>query len=312
MTATTSRDTDRRDAGLDIDPRDAVPDADRRKVTSGADRRDAAPGEVTGVPTAVRPDGGRSGAEAEVVVRALLTRLADLPADSPDRQRVRDRLIELHLPLAEYLARRFRNRGEPLDDLVQVANLALVKSVDGYDPGRGTGFGSYAVPMILGELKRHFRDKGWDIRVPRRVQELRMEITRTTGELAQRLGHSPTVADLAVHLGIREEDVVEGLDSAHAYRTLSLQTPLQGQEPNATELADLMGEVDRRLERVEDRESLRPLIARLPRREQRIIALRFFGNMTQCQIAAELGISQMHVSRLLAHALRELRSGLLS
>jgi RNA polymerase sigma-B factor len=259
-----------------------------------------------------RTDGAsRPGSEAESVARSLLALLADLPADSPDRGRVRDRIIEHYLPLAAYLARRFRNRGEQLDDLVQVANLGLIKSVDGYDAGHGTAFSSYAIPMILGELKRHFRDKGWDIRVPRRVQELRLEITRATGDLAQRLGRSPTVADLAEHLGVREEDIVEGLDSAHAYRALSLQSPAPGDE-SGTELADLMGTVDRQLEQVEDREALRPLIARLPQREQRIIALRFFGNMTQSQIAADLGISQMHVSRLLSHALGVLRRGLLS
>jgi RNA polymerase sigma-B factor len=259
-----------------------------------------------------RTDGAtRPGSEAESVAQSLLALLADLPADSPDHGRVRDRIIEHYLPLATYLARRFRNRGEQLDDLVQVANLGLIKSVDGYDAGHGTAFSSYAIPMILGELKRHFRDKGWDIRVPRRIQELRLEITRATGDLAQRLGRSPTVADLAEHLGVREEDIVEGLDSAHAYRALSLQSPAPGDE-SSTGLADLMGTVDRQMEQVEDREALRPLIARLPQREQRIIALRFFGNMTQSQIAADLGISQMHVSRLLSHALGVLRRGLLS
>jgi RNA polymerase sigma-B factor len=247
--------------------------------------------------------------EIDAAARALLTLLADLPDDSPDRPRVRGRLIELHLPLAEYLARRFRNRGEPQDDLVQVANLGLIKSVDGYDPTRGAAFTSYAIPMIVGELKRHFRDKGWDVRVPRRLQELRLEITKATGDLAQQLSRSPTVADIAEHLGVREEDVIEGLDSGHAYRALSLQAPVAGEEPT-TELVDLLGGPDPDMETVEDREALRPLIARLPRREQRIIAMRFFGNMTQSQIAGELGISQMHVSRLLAHSLSVLREGL--
>lgn len=248
--------------------------------------------------------------ETDAVARALLVQLADLDPDCPDRPRIRARLIEMYVPLAEYLARRFRNRGEPLDDLIQVANLGLIKSVDGFDPNRGTAFTSYAIPMIVGELKRHFRDKGWDVRVPRRLQELRLEITKASGDLAQQLGRSPTVADLAEHLNVSEEDIIEGLDSAHAYRALSLHAPVAGEEAT-TELVDLIGEVDRDMENVEDREALRPLIAKLPVREQRIIAMRFFGNMTQSQIAAELGISQMHVSRLLSHALGVLRHGLL-
>jgi RNA polymerase sigma-B factor len=275
-------------------------------------RRRVAPDEIVTAPAAPRPDEHlRTGADTDATGRALLTLLADLPRGTPDHTRLRERLIEIYLPLAEYLAGRFRDRGEPLDDLVQVANLALIKSVDGFDVDRGAAFGSYAIPMILGELKRHFRDKGWDVRVPRRVQELRLEVTKAIGHLAQRLGRSPTVADLAAYLGVREEDVVEGLDSANAYRALSLQAPLAGHEPH-TELAELMGDVDHQLEWVEDREALRPLIAKLPRRERRIIALRFFGNMTQSQIATELGISQMHVSRLLSHALAVLRNGLLA
>jgi len=251
----------------------------------------------------------RTGKETGGAAAALVTLLADLPADSPDRPRVRERVIELYLPLAEYLARRFRNRGEPTDDLVQVANLGLIKSVDGYDPARGAAFTSYAIPMIVGELKRHFRDKGWDVRVPRRLQELRLEITKAGADLAQQLGRSPTVADIATYLGVHEDDVIEGLDSGHAYRALSLQAPVQGDEAGS-ELGDLLGEVDPDMQGVEDREALRPLLARLPVREQRIIAMRFFGNLTQSQIAAELGISQMHVSRLLAHALGVLRVGL--
>jgi RNA polymerase sigma-B factor len=253
----------------------------------------------------------RTGRETDAAARALLTLLADLPTDSPDRARVRERLIEMYLPLAEYLARRFRNRGEQLDDLTQVANLGLIKSVDGYDVTRGAAFTSYAIPMIVGELKRHFRDKGWDVRVPRRLQELRLEITKATSDLAQQLGRSPTVSDLAVHLGVSEEEIIEGLDSSHAYRALSLHAPVAGDEAT-TELVDLLGDVDRDMENVEDREALRPLIAKLPVREQKIIAMRFFGNMTQSQIAAELGISQMHVSRLLSHALGVLREGLLN
>jgi RNA polymerase sigma-B factor len=166
--------------------------------------------------------------------------------------------------------------------------------------------------MIVGELKRHFRDKGWDVRVPRRLQELRLEITKVSGELAQDLGRSPTVADLAVRLNVSEEDIIEGLDCGQAYRAMSLDAPVGGEggDTGQNGLVDLLGDVDHDLENIENREALRPLIARLPRREQKIIAMRFFGNMTQSQIAAELGISQMHVSRLLAQALRALREAL--
>ncbi len=249
--------------------------------------------------------------DAEVEARALLQVLPGLPAGSPARDRARARLIELYIPLAEYLARRFRNRGEPLDDLTQVASVGLIKSVDGFDPTRGAAFTSYAIPMIVGELKRHFRDKGWDVRVPRRLQELRLEISKVSGDLAQDLGRSPTVADLAGKLGVSEEEIIEGIESGHAYRALSINAPANGDEAGA-ELADLLGTVDRDLEAVDDRESMRPLIAQLPEREQRIIAMRFFGNMTQTQIADRLGISQMHVSRLLAHALTHLRGALVT
>jgi RNA polymerase sigma-B factor len=253
----------------------------------------------------------RTNRETDAAARSLLSLMADLPA-GPDRERVRGRLIELYIPLAEYLARRFRNRGEQLDDLVQVANLGLIKSVDGYDADRGAAFTSYAIPMIVGELKRHFRDKGWDVRVPRRLQELRLEITKISGDLAQTLGRSPTVADLAARLEVSEEEIIEGLDCGQAYRAMSLDAPVGGDSADAGQngLVDLLGDVDHDMENVENREALRPLIARLPAREQKIIAMRFFGNLTQSQIAAELGISQMHVSRLLAQALRALREGL--
>ena len=251
----------------------------------------------------------RPAKDGDAAAKALLALMAELPAGSPDRPRVRQRLIEAYMPLAEHLARRFRNRGEPLDDLVQMACLALVKSVDGYDHSRGAAFTSYAIPMILGELKRHFRDKGWNVRVPRRLQELRLDIGKAGADLAQQLGHSPTVAELAGHLGVSEDEVIEAMESGHAYRALSLHAPVAGEEAT-TELVDLLGDIDHDLENVEDREALRPLIAALPVREQKIIAMRFFGNMTQSQIAAELGISQMHVSRLLSHALGVLREGL--
>jgi RNA polymerase sigma-B factor len=249
---------------------------------------------------------------ADAAALSLLSLLQDLPAGSPDRQRVRDRIIEMYLPLARYLAQRFRNRGEPTDDLVQVANLALVKAVDGFDPSRGVPFTGYAIPVMSGELKRHFRDKCWDIRVPRRTQELRLQINHVTDELTHALGRSPTVADLAARLGASEEEIIEGLDAGHAYRTLSLDAPTGGDGDGTTALGDLIGGADADLEQVELRETLRPLLATLPERLQQIVTMRFFGNLTQLQIAAELGLSQMHISRLLREALTRLHRGLLA
>jgi RNA polymerase sigma-B factor len=224
---------------------------------------------------------------------------------------VRDELVRMHLPLVEYLARRFRNRGEPLEDLVQVATIGLIKSIDRFDLERGVEFSTYATPTIVGEIKRHFRDKGWAIRVPRRLQELKLSLAKATGELSQTLGRSPTVAELATHLGLQEEDILEGLESANAYSAVSLDAT-DSSDDDSPAVSDSLGMVDEALEGVEYRESLKPLLDKLPAREKKILVLRFFGNMTQSQIAAELGISQMHVSRLLARTLSQLREGLLS
>ena len=241
--------------------------------------------------------------------RELFQRISELPAGSPERERIRGQLVELHLPLVEYLARRFRNRGEWLDDLTQVATIGLIKSIDRFDLERGVEFSTYATPTIVGEIKRHFRDKGWAVRVPRRLQELKLSLTKAIGELAQREGRAPTVSELAAHLQMSEEEVLEGLESANAYSTVSLDAPDSGDE-DAPAVADSLGIVDEALEGVEYRESLKPLLERLPPREKKILLLRFFGNLTQSQIAAELGISQMHVSRLLARTLTQLRDGL--
>ncbi len=243
--------------------------------------------------------------------RELFERLAGLPDGDEQRLRIRGELVELHLPLVEYLARRFRNRGEWLDDLTQVATIGLIKSIDRFDLGRGVEFSTYATPTIVGEIKRHFRDKGWAVRVPRRLQELKLALTKAISDLAQRLGRAPTVAELAAHLQMSEEEVLEGLESANAYSTVSLDAPDSGDD-DAPAVAESLGMLDDALEGVEYRESLKPLLEQLPPREKRILLLRFFGNMTQSQIATELGISQMHVSRLLARTLAQLREGLTS
>ncbi|WP_310962604.1 RNA polymerase sigma factor SigF [Nocardioides terrisoli] len=223
------------------------------------------------------------------------------------RLECRDALVRLHLPLVDHCARRFLNRGEPLDDLVQVGTIGLIKSVDRFDAGRGVEFSTYATPTIIGEIKRHFRDKGWAIRVPRRLQELRLAIGGVTGDLSQLLGRSPTPAEIAERLGTTVEEVLEGLESANAYSTLSLDA---GESEGPGPILDSIGEVDDSLEHIEIRESIRPLLVVLPEREKRILLLRFFHGMTQSQIADEIGVSQMHVSRLLNRTLTRLRDQL--
>jgi RNA polymerase sigma-B factor len=225
------------------------------------------------------------------------------------RAATREELVRLHQPLVEHCARRFRNRGEPLEDLVQVGAIGLLKAIDRFDAARGVEFSTYATPTILGEIKRHFRDKGWAIRVPRRLQELRMQITAATAELTQRLGRSPTAPELAAAIGCSVEEIVEGLESGHAYATLSLDAGDDAEDGAATML-DSIGIDDANLAHIDLRESIRPLLEQLGHREKRILLLRFFRNMTQSQIAEEIGVSQMHVSRLLARTLAQLREGL--
>ncbi len=242
--------------------------------------------------------------------RELFERLAAAAPDTGEHQVVRDELVELHLPLVEHLARRFAGRGEPLDDLVQVGTIGLIKSVDRFDLERAVEFSTYATPTVVGEIKRHFRDKGWAVRVPRRLQELRLSLSTATEDLAHSLGRAPTVAEISARIGVSEEEVLEGLESANAYSTVSLDAGADTQDGPAAML-DTIGIDDDALEGVEYRESLRPLLAQLAPRERQILMLRFFRNMTQSQIADEIGISQMHVSRLLARTLAQLRTGLL-
>ena len=219
---------------------------------------------------------------------------------------VRDQLIEAHLGLAEYLARRFSNRGEPLDDLVQVASLGLVKAVERFDPGRGLEFTTFATPTIVGELKRHFRDKGWAVRVPRRVQELHLRVTGVIDDLQLELGRSPTVAEIAVRAGTSEDEVIEAVDAGSAYRSASLDAGRSDDEESPGLLGQL-GHIDPELARAERRAALTPLMAELPQREQLMLYLRFYQGKTQSEIAQRLGISQMHVSRLLSRSLERLR-----
>ncbi|GAB2566359.1 hypothetical protein Aab01nite_46410 [Paractinoplanes abujensis] len=226
----------------------------------------------------------------------------------PDRPRLREEAIEAWLPLARHLAHRYAGRGEPTDDLVQTATIGLIKAVDKFDPARGVDFAGYAIPTIIGEIKRHFRDRTWSVRVPRRLQELRLAITEANATLTTTLGRSPTVADVAAHLGVTEEDVLEGLEGARAYNTASLSTPVSAD--GTTSLGDTIGGEDAEFELAETRVALGPALATLDEREQKILTLRFYGNLTQSQIADHIGISQMHVSRLLTRALTKLRGEL--
>jgi len=234
---------------------------------------------------------------------------APAPTRAATRELAREALVHLHLPLVEHCARRFRNRGEPFEDLVQVGTIGLLKSIDRFDLERGVEFSTYATPTIIGEIKRYFRDKGWAIRVPRRLQELRMQIGAASAELTQSLGRSPTPRELAEQIGCSVEDILEGIESSNAYSTLSLDASDSDEDGGATML-DAIGIDDENLEHVEIRESIKPLLDRLGAREKRILLLRFFKNMTQSQIADEIGVSQMHVSRLLSRTLEQLRTSL--
>jgi RNA polymerase sigma-B factor len=221
----------------------------------------------------------------------------------------RDRLAKLHLPLVEYLAKRFKDRGEPLDDLIQVGSVGLLKAIDRFDLERGVEFSTYATPTIVGELKRYFRDKGWAVRVPRRLQELSLRLNKLIAQLTQDLGRSPTVGELAKAAGVSEDEVLEALESGQAYSTTSLDAPT-GDDDDAPMRGDRIGEDDIRLDNLEYFASLAPLIDQLPEREKTILYLRFFKGMTQSTIAEHVGISQMHVSRLLTRVLEFLRQGM--
>src|SRR5918996_1428147 len=230
-------------------------------------------------------------------------------ADEEERAGIREQLVDQYIGLVEFLARRFRNRGEPLEDLVQVGTIGLLKAIDRFDLSREVEFSTYATPTIVGELKRHFRDKGWAVRVPRRLQELHLELTKTVGNLAHDLGRSPTVEEIAEAAGITEEEVLEGLEIAQAYNFTSLDAPIDSEE-GSTSFADQLGGEDEQLENLEYRASLAPEMAKLPERERKILFLRFYRGMTQSEIADRLGISQMHVSRLLNRTLMRLREAL--
>ena len=232
----------------------------------------------------------------------LQRRYAELDPNDPERPALREQLINGYLPVAEHIARRFAGRGEPLDDLMQVATVGLINAVDRFEPGRGSDFFSFAVPTITGEVRRYFRDHGWSTRVPRRLKDLHIAIRSALAELSQQLGRAPRPSEIADRLGLPVAEVIEGLQAGEAYRSSSLDEMLGSGEGKAT-LGEFIGGLDGELALIDDREALRPLLAQLPPRERTIIALRFFRQLTQTQIAEQVGISQMHVSRVLRQTL---------
>jgi RNA polymerase sigma-B factor len=241
--------------------------------------------------------------------RELLSRLAD--ASDGEREELREELVVAHLNLVRFLAMKFVNRGEPLDDLVQVGTLGLLKAIDRFDTERGVEFTTYATPTIVGEIKRHFRDKGWAVKVPRRLQELNQSVNRSIDALAIELGRSPTVAELAERLNASEEEILESQELGQAYNLLSLDSEVGGDgDKKSQTLADTVGATDAGMEMLEDRANLERAFHVLTGRERVIIYLRFYESVSQTEIAARLQVSQMHVSRLQAKALEKLRDAL--
>jgi RNA polymerase sigma-B factor len=238
-----------------------------------------------------------------VTAETLLRRRNALPEDHPDRKTIRIRVIEDNLSMAHGLARRYCGRGETYDDLAQAAALALIKAVDGYDPRREVPFAGYAIPTIIGSLKRHFRDTSWAIRVSRSAQELGRKVGDATDQLSQQLGHMPTRGEVASHLHVAVGDVEAATTARNAYRLTSLDT-FPTTDHGAVDLASRLGAADPAYEHIDNTLSLRPSVAALPPRLRRILTLRFADELTQSQIATEIGLSQMHVSRLLKQALQ--------
>jgi RNA polymerase sigma-B factor len=237
-----------------------------------------------------------------------LRRMAELPADDPRRARIRARIIEEHMPYARHIARRYGRSGGAEEDFEQVAYLGLVKAVDNFDPEYGSGFVGYAAPMIVGEIKRYFRDATWGVHVPRRMQELSGALRKAVDTLSAELGREPTIPELAARLNATDEEIIEAIDASEAYTTASLDRPV-GDDNESASLGELLGDQDPAYDLVIDREVLKGLLAELGERDKRILLMRFFRGMTQAEIGAELGVSQMQVSRLLNRILSGLRAG---
>ncbi|MBL1089901.1 SigB/SigF/SigG family RNA polymerase sigma factor [Streptomyces sp. 9-7] len=251
--------------------------------------------------------------EARELSRVFFERLAVLEEGTPEYQYVRNTLIEMNLSLVRYVARRFRSRGESAEDVLQVGTIGLIKAIDRYDVYRDVEFTTLAVPYIRGEIRRFFRDATWSVHVPRRLQELRIDLARAFEDLEAANNHDPSAAELAAHLKLPEEEVREGLIACNGYDTDSIDRPIQTAGKQQTGLvADLMGSTDPALDLAENIQALKPHLAQLDERERTLLRLRFGAEMTQAEIGKELNLSQMHISRLLNRACTKLRKGLLA
>jgi RNA polymerase sigma-B factor len=249
------------------------------------------------------PSARGSGAERTREDRELFVRY-HRDADA----RARDQLVERFLPLARQLARRYQRAGEPLDDLLQVASLGLIKAIDRFDPNREIAFSSYAVPTILGEIKRYFRDRTWAVRVPRDLQELTLKVDRAVGELSEDLRRQPSVREIATAVGAEEEEVLEALQAGGAYRAVSFDAPRAGGEEDAATLGDSVGVDEHGFDRAEERATLQQLMSTVTPREREVLRMRFEQDMTQAEIGTVIGVSQMQVSRVIRQAIARLRA----
>ncbi|MER0244367.1 RNA polymerase sigma factor SigF [Streptomyces sp. HSW2009] len=297
-------------------PPDTTPDA-KTDATPGARTFGAADGAANGTSpeTAGAAPGGpadgvsareRRSADARALTQVLFAELSGLTAGTPEHTRVRTALIEANLPLVRYAAARFRSRNEPMEDVVQVGTIGLINAIDRFDPHRGVQFPTFAMPTVVGEIKRYFRDNVRTVHVPRRLHELWVQVSGATEDLTVLHGRSPTTAEIAQHLGIGEDEVLACIEAGRSYHATSLEAAQEGD--GLPGLLDRLGYEDPALAGVEHRDLVRHLLVQLPEREQRILLLRYYSNLTQSQISAELGVSQMHVSRLLSRSFARLRS----
>ncbi|MDW4910880.1 RNA polymerase sigma factor SigF [Streptomyces sp. ADMS] len=251
--------------------------------------------------------------DARQLSKLFFSRLAVLEEGTPEYSYARHTLIEMNVSLVRFAASRFRSRGpEEMEDIVQVGTIGLIKAIDRFDLSRETEFTSFAIPYIVGEIKRFFRDTTWAVHVPRRLQEARVQLARATEELRSRLGRNPTVRELSELMSLSEEEVREARLAANGYNSSSLDATISGSEDGEAALQDFIGAEDPALELVEDFHVLAPLIAELDERDRQIIHMRFVEELTQAQIGEFLGVSQMHVSRLLSRTLTRLREGMLT
>ncbi|MFF4169451.1 RNA polymerase sigma factor SigF [Streptomyces sp. NPDC001744] len=250
--------------------------------------------------------------DARALTKVFLRELAEREEGTEEYQYVRNTLIEMNMSLVRYAAGRFRARADEMEDIVQVGMIGLIKAIDRFDLSREVEFPTFAVPYIVGEIKRFFRDTTWAVHVPRRLQEARVELAKATDELSSRLGRAPRVAELAVLMGLSEEEVIEAQLASNGYNSTSLDAAIGGDEEDETALADFIGEEDPALALFEDFHTLAPLVVALGERDRLLLHLRFVEELTQAQIGERLGVSQMHVSRLLARSLNRLREGMLA